>query len=156
GGCFAYLGDPVTAIAHFDRALAIKPDHDDAIMRKIFALDFVPDVDFVTLQAARKYWWGHIGAKLPRRRLKTRPLDPEKRIVVGYVSADFRDHSVALAFVPVLRHRDRKRFEIICYSNSPLQDSTTALCKSLADRWVDAWRLTDDKLAERIEADQVD
>jgi predicted O-linked N-acetylglucosamine transferase (SPINDLY family) len=37
-----------------------------------------------------------------------------------------------------------------------LQDATNVLCKSLADRWVDAWRLTDDKLADRIEADQVD
>jgi len=143
GGCFAHLGDPVTAIAHFDRALAVKPDHEDAITRKIFALDFVPNIDFAAQQAARKYWWDQVGAKLPRRQLKARPLDPEKRIVLGYVSADFRDHSAALAFVPVLRHRDRRQFEIICYSNSPVQDSTTALCKSLADRWVDAWQLTE-------------
>jgi predicted O-linked N-acetylglucosamine transferase (SPINDLY family) len=156
GGCFAHLGDPVTAIAHFDRALAVKPDHEDAITRKIFALDFVPNIDFAAQQAARKYWWDQVGAKLPRRQLKARPLDPEKRIVLGYVSADFRDHSAALAFVPVLRHRDRRQFEIICYSNSPVQDSTTALCKSLADRWVDAWQLTDDRLADRVEADQVD
>ena len=156
GGCFAQLGDPLTAIAYFDRALAIKPNHQDAITKKIFTLDFVADVDFATLQAARKYWWDHIGARLPRRQLKARALDPGKRIVVGYVSADFRDHSAALAFVPILSHRDRKQFEVICYSNSPVQDSTTALCQSLADKWVDVWRLTDDKLADRIEADQVD
>ncbi len=156
GGCFGTLGDPVTAIAHFDRALAIKPDYEDAIMRKIFALDFVPDMDFATLQVARKYWWDQIGAKLPQRQLQARSLDPERRIVVGYVSADFREHSAALAFLPVLRHRDRERFELICYSCSPKQDATTALCRSLADRWVDAWQLTDEKLADRIEADQVD
>lgn len=156
GGCFAHLGDPVTGIAHFDRALAIKPDHQDAITRKIFALDFVPDMDFERLQAARKYWWDQIGSKSPRRQLKARSLDPERRIVVGYVSADFREHSAALAFLPVLRHRDRERFEIVCYSNSPMQDATTALCRSLADKWVDAWQMTDDRLADRIEADQVD
>jgi predicted O-linked N-acetylglucosamine transferase (SPINDLY family) len=156
GGCFGTLGDPVTAIAHFDRALAIKPDFDDAIMRKIFALDFVPDMDFATLQAARKYWWDQIGAKLQQRQLQPRSLDPERRIVVGYVSADFREHSAAIAFLPVLRHRDRERFELVCYSCSPKQDAMTALCRSLADRWVDAWQLTDEKLADRIEADQVD
>ena len=156
GGCFAALGDPVSAIAHFDRALAIKPDHEDAITRKIFALDFVPDMDFATLQAARKYWWDQIGARLPQRQLQPRSLDPERRLVVGYVSADFREHSAALAFLPLLRHRDREHFDLICYSNSPLQDATTALCRSLADKWVDAWQLTDEKLADRIEADQVD
>jgi predicted O-linked N-acetylglucosamine transferase (SPINDLY family) len=156
GGCFAALADPVTAIAYFERALAIKPDHEDAIMRKIFALDFVPDMDFVSLQAARKYWWDQIGAKLPQRQLQPRSLDPERRIVIGYVSADFREHSAAIAFLPVLRHRDRERFELICYSCSPKQDATTALCRSLVDRWVDAWQLNDNKLADRIEADQVD
>ena len=58
------LGDAVTAVAHFDRALAIKPDYEDAITRKIFALDFVPDMDFASLQAARKYWWDQVGAKI--------------------------------------------------------------------------------------------
>jgi predicted O-linked N-acetylglucosamine transferase (SPINDLY family) len=156
GGCFAALGDAAAAIAHFDRALAIKPDDENAVTRKIFALDFLPDIDFVTLQAARKYWWDQIGAKLQQRQLQPRSLDPERRIVVGYVSSDFREHSAALAFLPVLRHRDRERFEIVCYSCSPLQDATTALCRSLADRWVDAVQLTDEKLADRIEADQVD
>ncbi|HEY7843592.1 MAG TPA: tetratricopeptide repeat protein [Bradyrhizobium sp.] len=156
GDCFGTLGDLMTAIAHFDRALAIKPDYENAIMRKIFALDFVPDMDFVELQAARKYWWDQIGAKLQQRQLRARSLDPEKRIVVGYVSADFREHSAAIAFLPVLRHRDRERFELVCYSCSPVQDEITALCRLLADRWVDAWQLTDEKLADRIEADQVD
>jgi predicted O-linked N-acetylglucosamine transferase (SPINDLY family) len=156
GSCLAAVGDPVTAIAYFDRALAIKPDHEDAIARKIFVLDFVPGIDFATLQQARKYWWDQFGAWWPQRQLQARSLDPERRLVVGYVSADFRDHSAAIAFMPWLRHRDRERFQVICYSNSPSQDAITALCRSLADRWVDAWRLTDDKLAERIEADQVD
>jgi len=156
GGCSAAVGDPVTAIAHFDRALAIKPDYEDAIMRKIFVLDFVPDVGFATLQEARKYWWDQIGAKQPQRQLQARSLDPERRLVVGYVSADFRDHSAAIAFAPVLRHHDRERFDLICYSCSPKEDSITELCRSLADRWVDAWQLTDEKLADRIEADQVD
>jgi predicted O-linked N-acetylglucosamine transferase (SPINDLY family) len=156
GGCFAAVGDPATAIAHFDRALASKPDYEEAIKQKIFVLDFVPDIDFVTLQEARKYWWDQIGARQPQRQLQACSLDPERRIVVGYVSADFRDHSAAIAFMPWLRLRDHERFQVICYSNSPLQDATTALCRSLADQWVDAWRLTDDKLADRIEADQVD
>ena len=156
GGCFAAVGDPVTAIAYLDRALVIRPDYEDAIMRKIFVLDFVPDIGFATLQEARKYWWDQIGAKQQQRQLRARSLDPERRIVVGYVSADFRDHSAAIAFTPVLRHRDRERFEIICYSCSPEQDSITGHCRSLADRWVDAWQLTDERLADRIEADRVD
>src|SRR5947208_12729711 len=39
------LGDTAAAIQHFDRALEIKPDFEDAILKKIFALDFYPEAD---------------------------------------------------------------------------------------------------------------
>jgi predicted O-linked N-acetylglucosamine transferase (SPINDLY family) len=156
GACLAKLGETTAAIQHFDRALEIRPDCDDAIMKKIFCLDFLPDAGFAAQQAARTYWWDAIGSKFPRRKLAARPLDPQKRIVVGYVSSDFRTHSAALAFLPVLRSHDKANFQINCYSCSPFHDSLTAVFQSLADVWVDAVGLSDDELADRIEADGVD
>jgi predicted O-linked N-acetylglucosamine transferase (SPINDLY family) len=156
GACHAQQGDTATAIDLFDRALEIKPDYEDAVLKKIFALDFAPDADFATHQAARRDWWSRIGAKIPRRQLRRQNPDPDKRIVVGYVSSDFRSHSAALAFVPVLRNHDRRNFEIICYSCSPLRDGVTKECQSLVNGWVDAWQLSDDELADRIQADNVD
>lgn len=156
GACFAAQGEIATAISHFDAALAIQADYEDAITKKIFALDFLPDLTFEQHQAARKYWWQVIGAKLPQRQLAARNLDPDRRIVVGYVASEFRNHSAALALLPVLRHHDHEKFEIIAYSCSTVEDSITAECRSLADRWVDGWQLSDDRLADRIEQDQVD
>ena len=156
GTCYAQQGDILTAIEHFDRALAIAPDCEEAIMKKIFALDFAPDADFAVHQAARRAWWDTIGVKVSRREQQRSMPDPNKRIVVGYVSSDFRFHSAALAFRPVLRHHDRRAFEIICYSCSPLHDHVTEECKSLVDRWVDAWQFSDDELADRIRSDGVD
>jgi len=40
----------------FDRALTIKPDYEDAILKKIFALDFAPDAHFAIPQAVRRAW----------------------------------------------------------------------------------------------------
>ena len=156
GSCFASFGEIATAIEHFDRALELKPDFEDAINRKIFALDFLPEADFAILQSARKYWWDHIGARIPQRSLRPRELDPERRLVVGYVSADFRRHSAGFIFKPVLRHADHASFEIVCYSSSPLQDEMTEEFRSFADRWVDAVSLTDQQLTDRVEADGID
>jgi predicted O-linked N-acetylglucosamine transferase (SPINDLY family) len=156
GICYAQQRDIAGAIAHFDRALAIKPDYEEAMMNKIFALDFAPDTDFAVHQAARSEWWGAIGAKIPQRELRRPMPDPNKRIVVGYVSSDFRTHSAAFAFMPVLRNHDRREFEIVCYSCSPLRDAVTEECRSLADIWVDAVQFSDDDLADRIQADGVD
>jgi predicted O-linked N-acetylglucosamine transferase (SPINDLY family) len=156
GSCFAKQGEIGAAIQHFDRALDIKPDFEEAVTKKIFALDFLPDADFAMHQAARRAWWDRIGARIPRLRLQRSIPDSAKRIVVGYVSSDFRNHSAALTFMPVLRHRDREQFQVVCYSCSPLRDSVTEHCQSLADIWVDAWQLSDDELANRIQSDQVD
>jgi predicted O-linked N-acetylglucosamine transferase (SPINDLY family) len=155
GTCYAMQGDVDAAIAQIDRALAIKPDFQDAITRKIFTLDFA-DVGFAAHQAARRYWWDAIGSKVVRRRLKGRDLDPGRRIVVGYVSSDFRNHSAALIFMTLLRHYDRTNFKVICYSCSTERDALTDECRSLVDGWVDASQHSDDELADRIESDQVD
>jgi predicted O-linked N-acetylglucosamine transferase (SPINDLY family) len=156
GTCLGKLGDTAGAISHFDRALEIKPDCDDAITKKIFLLDFLPEADFAIQQQARRYWWDAIGSKLERRKLAARSLDPQKRIVVGYVSSDFRTHSAAFSFLPVLRSHDKSNFQINCYSCSPSRDSLTEVFRSLADVWLDAMSLSDDELADRIQADAVD
>src|SRR6185437_6072250 len=155
GACCAKQGEIDAAIAHIDRALEIRPDFQEAITAKIFMLDFV-DVDFAVHQAARRYWWNAIGSSVQRRRLLPRNLDPERRIVVGYVSSDFRRHSAALIFMPMLRYYDRESFEVVCYSCSTLRDAVTDECRSLVDRWVDASQFSDQELADRIESDQVD
>jgi predicted O-linked N-acetylglucosamine transferase (SPINDLY family) len=156
GECFSKQGDLATALAHFERALELKPDFGDAITAKIFLLDFMPDAGFAQHQAARREWWSRIGAGIARRPPPVRDRDPERRLTIGYVSSDFRSHSAALVFLPVLRHHDHQAFKVACYSCSPLQDMMTEQCRAAADVWVDAWQMSDEELADRIEADQVD
>jgi predicted O-linked N-acetylglucosamine transferase (SPINDLY family) len=154
GACYAQQGDIATAVEYFDRALAIKPDHEEAISKKIFVLDFAPG--YAVQQAARRAWWDAIGARIPQGELRRPMPDPNKRIVVGYVSSDFRHHSAALGIKPVLRNHDRREFHVICYSCSPLRDAVTEECQSLVESWVDAAQFSDDELADRIQSDGVD
>ncbi len=56
----------------------------------------------------------------------------------------------------MLQSHDKTRFQVNCYSGSPTRDELTAVFQSLADVWVDAVALSDDELAERIQADGVD
>ncbi|PWE78802.1 acetylglucosamine transferase [Bradyrhizobium sp. SUTN9-2] len=153
--CFANQGEIASAIEHLDAALAISPDP-DLMARKIYYLDFLPDADFTIQQATRRSWGEAIGARVPQRKLAPRQLDPARRIVIGYVSAEFWYHSAAFGLLPVLRHHDHASFEVVCYSCSPTQDAITAEFKSAADGWVDAWQMFDEELADRIEADKVD
>jgi predicted O-linked N-acetylglucosamine transferase (SPINDLY family) len=146
------------AISCYDRALAIRPDFADAISKRIFALDFAPNVGIEEQQAARKYWWRQIGSKLAEksRFRHDNDSDPGRRIILGYVSADFRRHSAAAAFRPVLQNHDKTQFEIVCYSCSVAQDEKTADFRRIADKWVDASQWSDQILADRVYADKID
>jgi predicted O-linked N-acetylglucosamine transferase (SPINDLY family) len=146
------------AMACYDHVLAIKPDFPEVISNKIFALDLAPRAGFVEHQEARKYWWQQVGAKIAaqaRPRHDNNP-DPARRIVLGYVSSDFRRHSAATTFWPVLENHDKARFEVICYSASTVNDDVTKDFQRVADRWIDASQLTDEELAARVGADKVD
>ena len=43
--------------------------------------------------------------------------DPDRRLRVGYVSADFFAHAVADFIEPILAAHDRARFEVVCFSD---------------------------------------
>lgn len=154
--CLANQGEIASALAHLEAALAVEPGRADLIGRKIFFLDYLPDADFAVQQAARKQWGEAVGSRFAPRTLAPRPLDAQRPIVIGYVSAELWYHSAAFSLLPVLRHHDHARFKIVCYSGSPTQDEMTAQFKSLADVWVEAWQLSDEELADRIQADGVD
>jgi predicted O-linked N-acetylglucosamine transferase (SPINDLY family) len=158
GQCLAGLGRVDEAHASFDRALAIKPDFEDAITNKIFALDFVADASVAQHQQARQLWWERVGAKIASAAVgpHDNSRDPDRRLVLGYVSSDFHAHSAAFIFKPVLQHHDRTQFEIVCYSCSPKADATTGEFQGIADRWRDASQWTDDHLAAQIRADGID
>jgi predicted O-linked N-acetylglucosamine transferase (SPINDLY family) len=157
GQCHALLGNAEEAVSFFDRTLAIKPDDDIALQSRIFSLDFSSGDDALR-QAARYEWWRRIGAKIAARHPPhhENELDPGRRIVLGYVSGDFRHHSAARAFRPVLTNHDKSQFEVICYSTSPTEDDVTGSFRRVADRWRDVVQWSDDQLADGIRTDRVD
>jgi predicted O-linked N-acetylglucosamine transferase (SPINDLY family) len=79
-----------------------------------------------------------------------------ERLRVGFISADFRTHSVSHFFEPILGARDRSAFTYILYGNSPIQDAVTARLRASADEWREIWRIADDAVIERIRTDRID
>ena len=81
---------------------------------------------------------------------------PDRRLRIGYVSADFRDHVMARYIRPVLTYHDRAAFEVFAYASVSRPDATTEELQSHADHWRDISSCDDDQAARRIRDDQID
>ena len=152
------LGRNDEALASYGRSLELKPDLVEALTNKIFALDFSPDASLTEQQDARHDWWRRCGEPVARSASQPHDngRDPDRRLAIGYVSSDFRQHSAASAFGPILRNHDKKRFEITCYTCSHYVDHVTNSFRSIADKWREISQLSDEELAQQIRSDRID
>ena len=86
----------------------------------------------------------------------SRLADPERRLRIGYLSGDFRDHAVAFFIEPLLTDRDRGRFEVFCYQTIRREDERTRRWRTLADAWYEVADMPDDALGQTIFDHRVD
>lgn len=81
-----------------------------------------------------------------------------RRIRIGYVSGDFRTHSVASFVEPLLASHDREAFSVTCFqASAPAgDDAVTARLKALGHAWVPAHDADGPKLADLIRREKID
>ncbi len=71
-----------------------------------------------------------------------------KKIKIGFLSPDFKNHSVSLFLHKFLNELDKKEFELVALSNLDLSlhDDMTNNLKKVFDEWHDILSLSDEKL----------
>lgn len=82
--------------------------------------------------------------------------DPDRRLRLGYVTPDFREHPVTRFIERVLEAHDRRRVEVFCYWSGDRPDAATARVRAHADCWRDIARLDGQAAAELIRSDGID
>ena len=93
---------------------------------------------------------------LPTRFTHTPDSAEPRRLRIGYVSPDFRYHSVGMFCQSVLQQHNRANFEIICYYSCPVTDDHTPIFKAAADHWRDVAGISPADLAQMIYNDKID
>lgn len=87
------------------------------------------------------------------------PIDLEgRRLRVGYVSSDLRDHAVGYLMAELFEVHDRSKVEVFAYYCGRPSDheALTIRTKAAVEHWVDIRELSDDEAARRIAADRID
>jgi predicted O-linked N-acetylglucosamine transferase (SPINDLY family) len=157
GNLLKDCGEIDAAIASYRRAVELRPDLSALHSNLLLALHYHPGYSPADLQREHAAWAErHVAPLVMTRRPHDNSRDPERRLRVGYVSPDFREHPVARFVLPLFREHDRKQVEVYAYSDVATPDPTTNLLRNRVDRWRDVAGVGNDELANAIRADGID
>jgi predicted O-linked N-acetylglucosamine transferase (SPINDLY family) len=151
------LGLADLAARHYRAALRLQPQRLDAWSGWLLCLAHDASVSAAELFAAHREF-GEFVERPWRARWGgwTNPRNRHKRLRVGFVSGDLREHAVAHFIEPIWRALDRDAIEIVAYSTQPAEDARSAALKQLADAWHNVAALSDNALEATIRASNID
>lgn len=160
GNAMGDLGRIEDAATLLRKALAHKPDDGDGYSSLLFYMAFQSVLPpEVYLDLARGWENACLDprhrAEAARRRFDRRPLRG-RRLRLGYLSGDYREHAVGSFLKSIFSLHDRERVELFAYSTSGRRDGATESYRRLSDHWVSLVGLQDDAAARRIDADGID
>lgn len=83
------------------------------------------------------------------------PRAPQKKLRIGYISPDFREHSVSYFLSPLLHHFDGERFMVFCYATGR-SDAVTERLRTRRVTWRDMRGRPPRTAARLIAEDKID
>ncbi len=150
------LGLVTEATEAYRKAIETAPDFDKARSNLLMSLLYRCDLsanDIIEEHRRLGRWWSE--KHLPYHR-HTKLPDAARRIKVGYVSPDLREHAVSRFFEPLLASHDRKQFELFLYSECPIVDSVGNRLRTFGDNWRCTWTVPTEQVVQQIEQDGID
>jgi predicted O-linked N-acetylglucosamine transferase (SPINDLY family) len=157
GAAFKDQGKLEEAVACYRRALELEPDYAKAHSNLVYTRIFCPGYDARMLYEEHCRWNLHHAEPLAQFiQPHLNDPSPDRRLRVGYVSPDFRNHCQALFTVPLFSAHDHKNFEIVCYADVVRPDSITERLCCCVDIWRRVYGLNDAQVAQLIRQDGID
>ncbi len=157
GGAFKDQAKLDEAVACCRRALELKPDFASAHSNLVYTQLFCPGYDAQTLYEEHCRWNQQHAEPLGKF---IQPHDndcsPDRRLRIGYLSPNLRNHVVGQNLLPLFRQHDHQRFEIYAYADMRRHDELTVRLKACSDAWRNTAGLTDVQLAQSIREDRID
>ena len=137
------------------KAIGIDPEYELPWHNLMMGLNYQAEDDARAMAEAHETWGRRHEGRYPARQLGN-DRSPQRRLRIGYISPDFRAHSIAYFIEPVLAGHDSERVEVFCYANNSRSDEVTARLKGYAHPWREIRGMSDDAVADLIQRDQID
>ena len=160
GNAFKDQGKLGEAIESFNKALSLKPNFAEAYNNLLFLHGYHALLDPREYLSLARGWERACLTVQDRQAARDRVFQYKpltgRRLRVGYISGDFRQHAVSYFVEQLFSHHDRARIELYAYSSHIHRDDITERLQTLVDHWVPLIGVPDAAARECIEADGID
>lgn len=162
--CFSNLGSVLKeqgrlaeAESALRRALELNPGYIEAHSNLLFLLNYNPDKSGEEIFLDYKQFEINFGTPgQVVHPVYTNDLQTDRPLKVGYVSPQFRLHSVRHFLEPLLANHNKQNVEIYAYAENTTEDHITEKYKSYVDHWRITSGISDSDLAALIKSDGID
>lgn len=156
GEALRALGCHREAAEHYRKALRSDPNLAPAASSLLFSLHFDPDLTDEQIHEEHRRWGESLASRVPPLPPPENDPDPDRRLTIGYIGPDFRQHAVARFFEPLLAAHDRVRVRPIMYSECPIIDAVGQRLREQGDLFRIIRGQSAEHVAQQIRADGVD
>lgn len=144
------------AIEAYRRAIKVNPKYVDAHSNLCYTLHFSDRYTPPQIYDEHARWAKQHASGISAKTAEPHDRSPDRRLRVGFVSPDFREHPVARFLWPLFEQRDRAAFEFVCYAGGELTDAVTDEYRASADAFHAVTTLSDEQLAKLIRSHAID
>ncbi|MDD9877902.1 MAG: tetratricopeptide repeat protein, partial [Magnetovibrio sp.] len=156
GNAWREQGNLDAALEHYEKALETDPACANAHGNILLTEHARPGATPAGILARHLEWDARHGAPLQQSWPDHgNRADPDRRLKVGLVSADFGRHPVGYFTIGFFENHDPTELELTGYCGRSPDPMTERFIKA-AGHWVDIRGMTDADLAERVRADGID
>jgi len=156
GNALTSMGELDAAVESLRQAIELAPALPNAWSNLLVVLNYLSSCPQREIYRESLAFETRYAAKLLALTAFPNDPDPGRVLHIGYVSPDFREHSVAHFIADLLGAHDRERFTVFAYSDVGRADARTRAFQAQADQWRTIAGAPDEAVAERIRADGID
>jgi predicted O-linked N-acetylglucosamine transferase (SPINDLY family) len=156
-GCLSETGNPKPAMEIYESLSGKDTSQMPMASNVLFEMNYLSEFSREAVFQHHLAWAAKYETPIAiPAQFENRDLDPQRKLKVGYISADFCAHPVGFLLRDVLRMHDKEHFEFHCFSAGVKKDTTTAEIATAVDAWSDVVFENPQELARSIRNAEVD
>lgn len=153
GSIYTMLGKPQDALQAFLASSSVEQEYEQKIKEysnALFVANYIENLPVADLRQLHKGYQEFY----QDTRYYYHFVEPGKKLRIGYISPDFRQHPVAFLISPLLKDFSADKFEVYCYAAN-MPDAVTVELQQQVTCWKSIMGLSADQAARMIYEDDI-